>query len=50
MSCSKCKKRDRIKQEIEDGLGSVNKGVIWGIVIWTIFAVYGIYSLITDLL
>jgi len=46
MACSKCKKQERI-EEFEKSTEFVSKGVIMFVIIWSLFAIYGIYSLIT---
>lgn len=46
MGCSTCKEKKDIKKELTESTGGVSNGVIWFVVIWSLFAVYGIYSLI----
>jgi len=46
MACSKCKKQERI-EEFEKSTEFINKGVIAFVIIWSLFAVYGIYTLIS---
>lgn len=46
MACSKCKKQERI-EGFEKSTEFVSKGVIMFVIIWSLFAIYGIYSLIT---
>jgi hypothetical protein len=47
MGCSKCKKKEKtVFNEIE-GMSSY---VVWGMIIWSLFALYGIYSLISNLI
>ena len=50
MSCTKCKQKDSFREEIENTTGFISKGAVWFIVIWSLFAVYGIYSLISKFL
>lgn len=50
MACSKCKQKNKLKEEIENGTDFVSKATIWVFVIWSGFALYGIYSLISKLL
>ncbi len=46
MACSKCKKQERI-EEFEKSTEFIGKGVITFVIIWSLFAVYGIYTLIS---
>lgn len=50
MSCSNCKKKNEFKNEIVQSSEFVSKGVVWFVVIWSLFALFGIYSLIKLLL
>lgn len=50
MACSNCKKRNEIKQEINQGTEFVSKGVIWFVIIWSLFALYGIYTFIRNII
>jgi len=50
MGCSKCKKNQTIKNEIIQSTEFIQKGVVWFVFIWSIFAIYGIYRFITDLI
>lgn len=45
MSCTKCKKRERI-EEFEKSTEFINTGVLVFVIIWSCFAIYGIYSFI----
>ena len=47
MACSKCKEKKTLKEDLIKSTGIVSKGIVWFTIIWTIFAIYGIYSLIT---
>lgn len=46
MACIKCKKQERI-EEFEKTTEFVSKGVVVFVIVWSLFAIYGIYSLIT---
>ncbi len=54
MACSECKQKSKssemTKQEIDSMVKSMEKGVTWFVIIWSIFAIYGIYSLIDKFL
>jgi len=50
MGCSSCKQKRDIKKDLLESTESVNKGVIWFVIVWSLFAVYGIYSLIKNFL
>lgn len=50
MSCSECKNKQTIKDEILKNSKFVSNGVIWFVVIWSGFAIYGIITLISKLL
>jgi hypothetical protein len=50
MSCSKCKQKNRFKEEFEKTTDLVDKKIVWFIVVWSVLALYGIYSLIIKLL
>lgn len=50
MSCSKCKQKNRFKEGFEKTTDLVDKKIIWFIVVWSVFALYGVYSLIIKLL
>lgn len=47
MACSECKKKQSVKQDLLKSTEFVKKGVIWFIAIWSGFAIYGIYTLIS---
>ena len=49
MSCSNCKKKE-FKEELEKTTGFVSKSAIWFVIIWSVFALYGIYSLVSKFL
>lgn len=50
MGCSKCKKNQSVKDEVLKSAEFVEKGVIWFVIIWSIFGIYGFYSLIVKIL
>jgi hypothetical protein len=45
MACSKCKKKD-IKESLRESSELVPKGIIIFTIIWSLFALYGLYNLI----
>lgn len=49
MGCSKCKKREQIL-DFEKSTEFMNKGVVIFVIVWSLFAIYGIYSLIDKLI
>jgi len=50
MGCSKCKKNQTIKDEVLNSTKFVEKSVIWFVIIWSFFGIYGLYSLINNLI
>lgn len=47
MSCKECKKKDPgVIDEIQTQVSLISKGVIFFMLIWSMLAVYGLYSLI----
>jgi hypothetical protein len=46
MSCTKCKKKERI-DEFEKSTEFISNGIIVFVIMWSLFAIYGIYSLIS---
>jgi hypothetical protein len=46
MSCTNCKEKRNVKEEIVKSGEFVSNGIIWFAIIWTIFGLYGLYSLI----
>ena len=50
MACSECKKRSNIRDEIIQSSKSVEKRIVWFVIIWSIFGAYGLYCLITNLI
>lgn len=49
MGCYKCKKNE-LKKQIVNESKFVDKGVIWFTIIWSLFAIYGIYCFLTNIL
>ena len=45
MACSECKKKEKIK-ELQTSTEFVSKGVIIFAVVWSLLALYGLYSII----
>jgi hypothetical protein len=50
MACSKCKKNNKLKEEMYKSTEFLSKKIIVVFVIWTILGVYGLYSLISKFL
>lgn len=50
MACSECKKRSNLKDDLIESSKSVEKGIVWFVIIWSIFGVYGLYCLISKLI
>ena len=50
MGCTECKKNKTIKEEILKSTEFIQKGVTWFVIVWSLFAIYGIYSLIDKFL
>ena len=46
MGCSNCKNKDSVKKEIKKTADSVGRAVVWFFIIWSLLAIYGLYSLI----
>ena len=49
MACSKCKKKKQI-MDFEKSTEFMDKGVIIFVIVWSLFAIYGIYSVIDKLI
>jgi hypothetical protein len=47
MGCSKCKKQEHL-DELKKSSEYINNGVVIFVIIWSLFAVYGVYSLIEN--
>lgn len=50
MSCKNCKEKSRIKEELYNSTKYIEKFSITFVIIWSIFAIYGIYSFIKNIL
>lgn len=54
MGCKSCKQGKESsplsKQELQDVASKVQKWVMGFVIIWSLFAIYGIYSFITNIL
>lgn len=50
MGCSDCKKKQNIKEEIVKSTDHVQKYVVGFVIVWSVFAIYGIYSAIKNFL
>jgi hypothetical protein len=49
MACNKCKKKEQIV-DFEKSTEFMNKGVVIFVIIWSLFAIYGIYTLVNNLI
>jgi len=49
MGCTSCKKNSNYKDQIIQSTKNVEKGIVWFSVIWTLLALYGLYSLIRNI-
>ena len=48
MSCKECKKNDSgVIDEIQTQVSLISKGVVVFMLVWSMLAIYGLYSLIT---
>lgn len=50
MGCSNCKKKSDIKKELIKSSEFISRGVEIFVIIWSLFACYGIYSFIKNFL
>jgi hypothetical protein len=50
MSCTSCKEKKDIREELMKTTKIVSKGIIWFIVIWTMLGIYGLVTLISKIL
>lgn len=50
MACTKCKQRNKIKEDIQNSVSSVSKTVVWVAVIWMVLGIYGLVTLISKFL
>jgi len=46
MGCKKCKEKGGVNEIIGDSFNKTQKGVTIFIIIWTVFAIYGIYTFV----
>jgi hypothetical protein len=50
MGCSECKKKQTMKEEMLESSKFVSNAVVWFVIVWSGFAIYGIYTLISKLI
>jgi len=50
MSCSSCKNKGGIKEDIRDNVKTTQTVVIVAIVVWFLLGCYGVYALISKLI
>jgi hypothetical protein len=50
MGCSKCKQKNRFKEEFGKTTELIDKKVLWFVIIWSGFAIYGLFSLASKIL
>ena len=50
MSCTNCKQKGKTKNDIMKKTNTASTYVTWFVVLWSLFAIYGIYSLFVKLL
>lgn len=50
MACSKCKKKNIVAQELKKEFNIIDTGATVIIIVWFFLGVYGLYSLIKDIL
>ena len=50
MACKNCKKKTLIQQESKKEFNLLDKGVTWVIFIWILLGMYGLYTIITDMI
>lgn len=46
MGCDSCKDKKKLKDELYDSTKFVEKSAIYFVIVWSLFAIYGIYSFI----
>ena len=46
MGCTKCKEKNKTNIDINKTIGYTQNGVTWFVIIWSIFAIYGVFSFI----
>ena len=50
MACTNCKQKGNMKKDFIKSTESINTGVIVFTVVWSLLAIYGIYSLVIKLI
>lgn len=50
MGCSKCKQKNRLKEEFEKSADLVDRKTLWFVIIWSAFSIYGLFSLVSKFL
>lgn len=50
MSCTSCKEKKDIREELIKSGEFVSKGIIWFVIIWSILGIYGLVTLISKFL
>ena len=50
MGCSKCKQKNRLREEYNKSTDSIDKRTLWFVVIWSAFSIYGLFSLVSKFL
>lgn len=50
MSCTSCKEKRDIREELIKSTGFVSKGILWFVIIWSLLGVYGLVTLISKIL
>jgi hypothetical protein len=50
MGCSKCKQKNRLKEEFEKSTDLVDRKTLWFVIIWSGLSIYGLFSLFSKLL
>lgn len=46
MGCTKCKEKNGIKGDRNKTIDRTQNGIVWFVVIWSMFAIYGVISFI----
>jgi hypothetical protein len=50
MSCTSCKEKKDIKNQMMETADFVSKGIVWFTVVWSALGLYGLYTLINNFL
>ena len=50
MACKNCKDKQTLKEDMYNSTKLVDSWVVWFSIVWSVFAIYGIYSLISNIL